>query len=324
MNNIYYIKKLADRVIYGGDSEWAMNINHFDWVPGVGLYGLYAAYEATKEEKYLNFLTDWTDKFLLKAYDMKTVNSTAPLLTVRKLYGITGNEDYLRVCRDLADELITKAPLTEYGGLEHTVTEKVEGFNNQIWADTLFMAGLFLLEMQEKKYVDFALRQFLVHHKYLSASDGLYYHGFNGSGHMSAVKWGRANAWILYGSAALLEKMKCGEIEEFLVKHAEALRRVRRDDGGFGTVLDEVKSYTELSATAGIIAGIKKAVSIGVLDKSFDEMCDTAIIEKNINQRGELMNVSTGTPIMPDKAAYMSIPITPTLYGQGLAILAMI
>ncbi len=318
MVNIQGIRALADRTIEGG-GDWAMNINAFDWVPGVGLCGVYGAYEATGDRKYLDFLTDWADEFLMHAYDMQTVNSTAPLFTVRRLYNLCGNEKYLKVCRDIAEYLVTKAPKTTYGGLEHTVTENVPGFENQVWADTLFMAGLFLLEMQEDRYVDFALDQLFVHHKYLADKDGLYFHGYNGTDHMSAVKWGRANAWIIYSSAYFLEKTGDKRIFELVKRHTDALLRVRRADGGYGTVLDADESYTELSATGGIIAGINKAARLGTVDVQ----CDAGIILDNITPAGELSGVSTGTPVMPDKAAYMQIPTCPTLYGQALGILAL-
>ena len=40
---IIMIRKIADRVVNGNDTNWAMNINSFDWVPGVGLYGIFGA-----------------------------------------------------------------------------------------------------------------------------------------------------------------------------------------------------------------------------------------------------------------------------------------
>ena len=115
------------------------------------------------------------------------------------------------------------------------------------------------------------------------------------------------------------EKTGDKRIFELVKRHTDALLRVRRADGGYGTVLDADESYTELSATGGIIAGINKAARLGTVDVQ----CDAGIILDNITPAGELSGVSTGTPVMPDKAAYMQIPTCPTLYGQALGILAL-
>ncbi|MEG2670131.1 MAG: glycoside hydrolase family 88 protein, partial [Oscillospiraceae bacterium] len=153
------IRKITDRIVYGKDVDWAMNIEKFDWIPGVGLYGIFNAYRATGEEKYLEFLNEWANRHLQEAYTKKTINSTAPLLTIVELYDETNKEEYLKVCTDIANWIINEAPLTCEGGLEHTVTEVGDGFSQQIWADTLFMVCLFLVKLgkisKQQKYINF-------------------------------------------------------------------------------------------------------------------------------------------------------------------------
>ena len=98
--NLRLIEKITDRVIYGGGTSWNMDIQRFDWVPGVGLYGIWKAWEATRQEKYLNFLKAWCERHLKEAYAQKTVNSTAPLLTVLAVW----QETCLLYTSDAADE----------------------------------------------------------------------------------------------------------------------------------------------------------------------------------------------------------------------------
>ena len=85
------------------------------------------------------------------------------------VYEITYNEEYLRVCRQLADFIVEKAPITREGGLEHTLTEANGHFSEQMWADTLFMAVLFLAKMgaYDRRYADFAVNQLSIHLQYL-------------------------------------------------------------------------------------------------------------------------------------------------------------
>lgn len=328
------IKKLANRVVYGEDKNWAMDIEHFDWVPAVGIYGIWHAWKSTNDEKYKSFLSQWFIKHLKEAPLVKTVNSTAPLLTAIELYAENQDSDYLKMCIEIANYVITEAPLTREGGLEHTVTEAVPGFTEQIWADTLFMVCIFLAKLGkvtgESKYTDFALRQLEIHHRLLKdKKTNLYYHGWNcgAQNHMSAIHWGRANAWILYSSIEILETTgKTSEHQELIKAHAEALRNCQRENGAFGTILDDNSAYDELSATAAIAAALAKAIRLNILDDGFCEMQKKAVtaVVNNVNENGELEMVSSGTPVMADAAAYKSIPICPTLYGQGLAILALV
>lgn len=329
------IKKIADRMILGKDTDWAMNIEAFDWVPGVGLLGIYYAYKATGEQKYLDFLTEWTTRHLNDAYQKQTVNSTAPLLTILFLYQETGNEDYLKVCKTIADDILQNAPRTADGGLEHTVTEPVPGFSDQVWADTLFMVCIFLAKLgkvtDNKRYSTFAAEQLILHHRLLSDGHGLYFHGYNGAqkNHMSAIRWARANGWILYSSTEILSLIETfpgrENIERAIAEQVKALAKVQRPDGGFSTILDDPTSYAEMSATAAIAAGIRLAIDQELVGQEFEQTWGYAIeaIHRSVHANGEVGGVSSGTPVMPDAEGYKTIPITPTLYGQGLAIIAL-
>ena len=329
------IEKVIDRILQRKETDWNMDIEHFDWVPGVGLYGIFCAWESTKEPKYLNFLNGWIDRHLEEAYAQKTVNSTAPLLTVLSVYAVTKKEHLLAVCEDLAQYIIHDAPLTIDGGLEHTVTEPGPGFSDQMWADTLFMVCIFLTKLGsvtgKAEYTAFAQKQLLLHLKLLSDGNGLFYHGYNGAqkNHMSAIRWGRANGWIIYSTAKILQLSKNfdgrDKAEEALSRHAAALCRVQDLDGGYHTILDDPTSYIEISATAAIAAGMKLGNEIGVLKGEVRSAAERAIgaVVAAIAENGDVGSVSTGTPVMPDADAYKKIGMCPTLYGQGLAAVAL-
>lgn len=330
------LELVADRILHAGSSRWEMDIDHFDWVPGVGLYGLYRAWQVTGEERYFEFLLSWTEKHLQEAFLQKTVNSSAPLLTVLALYEETGRENYLEVCCKLAEEIISQAPLTIDGGLEHTVTEAVEGFSDQIWADTLFMVCIFLSRLgactKERRYTDFAVKQLQIHHRFLRDEKlGTYYHGWNGKArnHMSGAHWARANAWVLYSTVEILSQAGefegREELELFLQEQAAALMRLQKENGMFPTLLNDSNSYEEISATAGIAAGIHRAVLRGMISPACDVIFEKAVkhFPGWIGSGGEVMGVSTGTPVMPDLESYKRVPIRETLYGQGLMLLAL-
>lgn len=329
------IMKIADRVINGHDTEWNMNIESFDWVPGVGLYGIYQAYKKTGEKRYFDFLTEWISRHLQDAYKQITVNSVAPLLTVSYMYEETKNPEYIRVCTDLAEYVLNDAPRTADGGLEHTVTEAGAGFSDQVWADTLFMVCIFMANMGrltgERKYGDFAAEQLCIHHRLLTDGNGLYFHGYNGAkkDHMSAVRWGRANAWIIYSTMKILNMTGDFEGREEICKYVQAhvkrLSELQQENGGFCTVIDNNTSYVEISATAGIIAGVKLAAESGIVDKKYISVYEKgcSAVLNAIDTDGSVLYVSTGTPVMENEEAYKNILCTPTLYGQGLAITAL-
>ena len=326
---------VAKAAINGDTSTWAMNIEGFDWHQGVALYGIYKVFKATGEEELRRFLDDWLERHIGEAYNKRTVNSTCPLLTAACLMSEEASEKYMDVCKAVAEYMITDAPITREGALEHTVAEAVD-FKEQMWADTLFMACLFLAKMGticDRKYADFAAEQLRIHIKYLSdVKSGLYFHAWNSAqkSHMSGVHWARANAWVIYAASEMIKILKSFNgieaVKAAAAKHIEALSRYAGTDGAFCTVLDDRTSYDEASATAGIIAGIMQAVEIGIVGKEYVPICKKGMeyIRTVISPDGNVMNVSTGTPVMKSVEEYKKIPRDrPALYGQGLVCMAL-
>jgi unsaturated rhamnogalacturonyl hydrolase len=330
------IEKVTKRMINGNDTEWNMNIDDFDWVPGVGLYGIWKAYETTKKAEYLEFLLNWADTHGKEAYTKKTINSMAPCLTMIELYRLTGKPEYKAICTDMAEYIVHQAPITVDGGLEHTVTEKGVSFSDQMWADTLFMSCIFLCRagiiFENQGYIDFSINQLRLHFRYLwDEKEGLFFHGWDGSrkNHMSAVHWGRANAWVIISTVEILNN--AGPFEEkekitrILEKHIETLVKWQRRNGMYGTILDDPEAYDETSASAGITYGITCAVKNGYVAQSFEKYAVDTLKElgRYIDEEGNVLGVSTGTPIMATAEEYKKITTCPTLYGQGLMLMAL-
>ena len=105
---------------------------------------------------------------------------------------------------------------------------------------------------------------------------------------------------------------------------------VRTQDAETGlwhTILDDPTSYLEASATAGFAYGILKALRLRLIPKEEKYLvCAKKAIEailKNITEKGELQQVSFGTPVFNDLQGYKDIPLTSMPYGQSLALLAL-
>ena len=146
---------------------------------------------------------------------------------------------------------------------------------------------------------------------------------------MSAVCWGRANAWIIYSGAELINILGdfegINEVRNAIKEHVEVLSKYQTEDGAFRTIIDDETSYEEASATAGIIAGIKLAVNLGIVEDKYESNFEKGIeyIKSQIDDNGILQSVSFGTPVMKSAEEYKNIALIPTLYGQGLGTIAL-
>ena len=311
--------------------------NDWEWTHGIGLYGIFKHWELSGDPAALAIMQNWFRDRFAAGTPTKNVNTVAPFLTAAYLAERTGDTSFLPYLDSWAEWIMRDMPRTDEGGLQHIV------FNSenpqQLWDDTLMMCVLPLakigLLLGRPAYLQEARRQFLLHTKYLAdRQTGLWFHGwtFAGHHHFARARWARGNAWVTIAIPEFIELLDLPEgdaIREFLVEtlraQVEALARHQDKSGLWHTLIDDPSSYLEASATAGFAYGILKGVRKGYLDARFEEAGVRAIkaVLDNVTEKGELRNVSFGTPVFDTLQGYKDVALTSMPYGQAMAILAL-
>ncbi len=329
-------KSVCGKMLEDHTGNWGMDIHHWDWVPGVGVISILEYYEQTGRQELMEQLISWARQNLHQSEQMKVINSMAPFAIFPALYRQTGDAVFLDTAVRIGQWMLHEAPRTREGAFEHTVTENAS-FPEQVWADTIFMAVLFLARLGrltgDSAYTAEALRQLELHLSLLQDEEtGVLFHGWNciAQDHMSAARWTRANAWIAVGTPMILE-----EIDGIEPGDADIIRRYKRmmqgllayqrDNGLWNTVMDQTGFYPETSGSAGIAAGLLKARRMGLLGDEVLEPAHRALqgVLAQIDADGTVLGVSGGTPVMPTVDAYNQIPCYPSLYGQGLTLILL-
>ncbi len=314
-----------------------VSFDGWEWPQGVGLYGLAQLWLARGKDIELGrTLTGWYDRALDRGLPGMNVNTTAPLLALSILWRENRDPRHGEVLRDWAERVMTDAPRTPFGGIQHDVSDKVN--TGELWDDTLFMVALFLASYGQaagrRDLVDEAIRQFLVHANFLSDREtGLWFHGwsFDGRHNFARARWARGNAWV---TACILDLFDLADVpdataaflRDLLRDQVAALIPLQTEDGAWRTLLDDPGSYPETSATAGFAYGLMKGARLGVLGPDAAQAGRRALgyVMDQIGADGVVGGVSYGTRMGHDLQFYRDIPIQPTGYGQSLAMLALV
>lgn len=327
MNNL---ESLCKRITENNNNQ----MERWQWGQGVALFGLSEVYLRTGESTYLAYIKRWVDEHLEAEYPGKSINTTAPCLSILELYKVTHEEKYLALLEDFAQWCMACAPRSERGVYEHSCTDTV--YDNQIWADTLFMGALFLAKYSiftgNRMYMYEALRQYVLHYEFLKApQSSLIIHGYYGNERtQKGVIWGRGNGWFAAGSAIMLSLANdsypdYAKVRENFVDYIEELVKYQNQDGSFQTVINDKESYSEMTATAAFAFAINEGIRIGILPEEYAGNAERAyqILNANIGEDGTVLNASGGTCIMPEKENYNAIKCCYSPFAQGLAILAL-
>lgn len=307
----------------------------WQWDQGVAMYGFAKAYDATKDEKILDFIEKWTNYHLDKMDFGYSINTTAPLLGVLTLLeNGRYDESYESVCKKFADWCLVECKRADRGVFEHTCTENT--YDGQVWADTLFMGCIFLIKWgiykNDNLYIKEAIRQFILHYKFLSDSEtGLIYHGYDcNDREKKGVLWGRGNGWFAVASVEaikLIPKNMIGydKIVENFKKHFEGVVKFQNDDGTWNTVIDRKDTYSEMSVTAAFAYTAYYAVDLKIVDSQYEYVYEKGLyaLKANIDKNGNVINGSLGTCVMDNYMNYNSIGKGYSYFMQGLAMIVL-
>jgi len=309
----------------------------WEWTHGIGLYGMLHYYQQTGDRATSKIIDDWFTTRLAEGTPTKNVNTVCPFLTLAYRYEETRNAAWRPVLERWAEWVMYEMPRTEQGGLQHIV------YNNentqQLWDDTLMMSVMALAKigqlLDRPEFVEEASYQFLVHSQYLmDRQTGLWFHGwtFEGRHNFANARWARGNSWVTIVIPDFLEMMNWPQqhatrrfLQQVLESQVKALSACQHSSGLWHTLLDDPNSYPEASATAGFAYGILKAVRKRYLSPEYLPLAEKALcgVIGNIDQDGELKQVSFGTAMGSDLEYYRQIPLTSMPYGQAMALLCL-
>lgn len=321
------LEEIIEKIVYKTmkmDMPW-------DWPCGVAYYGICEAYEQTKKEEYLMLVKDRVDEFIELGLPSWTVNTCSMGHCLITLYEATKEERYWDIVMSKVDYLKNHALRFGDNVLQHTVSVNND-FPEQAWADTLFMAAFFLLrvgiKLKDQEIIEDALNQYYWHIKYLqNPENGFWCHGYDNinKNNLSGFYWGRANAWAAYTMSQVARRLpecylypKYMDIAGSLSELLSALKVVQTENGLWRTIVNDNNSYEEISASAGIAAGM--LTSGNPLHSKYIANALKGV-KDNVSPDGRVLNVSGGTAVMKDREGYCNISRDWIRgWGQGLAL----
>lgn len=328
------IDSIFNKILNQKSDAWNLNINQWDWSCGVGLFGLVKAFQATRDVKYKEFIRNWFDKNGESRY-YGSVNNVAPVNAVLFLLQEYGDEYSSTVCKDYAVWCMKYALRTTNGGFAHIWIGGDEDYKNQLWIDTIFMAGVFMLKYgvftKNDALIKEALKQIDLHIECLiDPVNDLFYHGYQciKKIHMGE-HWGRGNGWMIASLVELIEVLKDNGYE--VTKYIEVLKRVMKkaydlktEDGMLRTLLLVEESYKETTATSLFGYAALKGFQMGVLDERFLEWGNQIVktVTGFIAENGAIAHCSYGTN-PESREVYMTRPCDQSLYADGIVLMLL-
>jgi len=318
------------------ERTWAMGLDAWFWGEGTCLLGLVRLAEALGEPFPVGVL-DYLDRHAAAGVTVGHVNDLAPGTAAVLAARATGDARHLELVAPLADWALSAPAATRAanGALEH--------WPGGVWADTTFMAGVFLGHLgaatgRTGLVAEFG-RQLVAHADVLQHPEtGLYAHGSHREETIWSA-WGRGNAWCALAGVEFLELAAWAPgvppslpeaVRSALHHQLTALAALQPPHGIWDVLVDaqpENAGIAETSAAAGLGSAMLRARA--VVPGLPDEVAQAGWRAirgalAHVDAAGTLRRVSAGTVLQLVPFGYSVIRddrIQP--WGQGLALHAV-
>jgi unsaturated rhamnogalacturonyl hydrolase len=272
-------RALAER----GSETWPAEDLPFDWMQTVWAYGVWSLHEAWTQDYAEAWMADNLYRF--EGEDPASFHSSdsmSPALLASLLMAEDPSLELTSIT-DAGHAYLAVAPKTEAGAYEHWGPGSVFGEVGEVWIDSQFMIGMFLLAEHDRTgdpaYLDTWAEQYELFSMHCrDEGDQLYRHAWSDPDQanipLEAVYWNRGNSWVLVSAAEYLARVEPGSagwerIQPLFEAHAAAAVAYQSEDGLWHTVLnhpEDSANYTETSGSALIGHALSRGIEAGALE----------------------------------------------------------
>ena len=320
--------------------QGGFRLTSYEW--GVTYSGALAAYKATGDDAYLDYVTrrhqlladiapvfrviyakdKAIDVNIRRVIDPHALDDAGAVCCSMIKATLMGNSQYpATAIRPLIDNYADYIMNKEFRLADGTFA-RIRPQKNTVWLDDMFMGIPTVAYMGvltgDGKYFDEAARQVLQFAQRMWVPEkGLFRHGWvEEMDPHPAFHWGRANGWAILTMCEVLDVLpvshpKYGEILNLLKAHAAGLARLQQHDGFWHQLLDRNDTYLESSATAIYTYCLAHGVNQGWLDaKAYGPVAQLGwhAVASSVNAKGQVEDVCVGTGMAFDPAFYAYRP----------------
>jgi len=320
------LESVPDRMVLDAALSWALQYDSPAWndVQRYYVETLTEAYDLTGDTALIEHAGRIVDRAVENKPDAaQNCDYIACLYAFMGYLRHAEREGLLDLCRQFIDDYLARAPRYR-DVLSNYLRPDSEGV---LRAEIAFQACPAFARLAkrtgEAEYADVSVQQILAMNRELADEEtGLWYLG-RGQGGRTPSLWGRGVAFCLRGVVDTLAELPDdhphrGELIGILSRMAASMKRFQDADGNWRQIVDEPDARVESSTISWTVAGLAKAVRLGLLDDGQFAECIAKgwLAAKRLSWNGLGTRICGGVTASMDPEYYRHRHFMPCSYGH--------